>query len=155
VEGEALVEEVVPLRVGSLFTGVGGMDLGLECAGMEVAWQVEIDPYCRQVLKHRWPGVTRYEDVMHVGSEELEPVDLICGGFPCQDVSVAGRREGLAGERSGLFHELMRIARALAPHWLLTHRERPWPSVVERRTGHGSRPRVAGRGRVWVRLPRA
>ena len=119
MEGEALVEEVVPLRVGSLFTGVGGMDLGLECAGMEVAWQVEINPYCRQVLKHRWPGVTRYEDVMHVGSEELEPVDLICGGFPCQDVSVAGRREGLAGERSGLFHELMRIARALAPHWLL------------------------------------
>jgi len=76
------------ITVGSLFSGIGGLDLGLERAGMQVKWQVEKDPYCLKVLAKHWPNVKRYEDVCAVG-EELEPVDLICGGFPCQPFSTA------------------------------------------------------------------
>ena len=80
------------LRVGSLFSGIGGLDLGLERAGMEIRWQVEIDSFCQKVLAKHWPNVTRYGDVKEVTGRELESVDLICGGFPCQPVSVAGKR---------------------------------------------------------------
>lgn len=107
------------MKVGSLFSGVGGFDLGLERAGMRVLWQVEIDPQARAVLRKHWPDVDLHEDVRDVGRHNLEPVDLICGGFPCQDLSVAGRRAGLAGERSGLFYEFMRIVDELAPRWVL------------------------------------
>ncbi len=148
------------MLVGSTFSGVGGLDLGLERAGMEVAFQCEIDARRRAVLERHWPGVRRYNDVRELadlieqsaqpeqqhgaggvraeptrrgagdggarsgegasGREESElRVDLICGGFPCQDLSVAGRRAGLSGERSGLFWELVRILGALRPEWLL------------------------------------
>src|SRR5690606_26245866 len=106
-------------KVGSLFSGVGGFDMGLEAAGMRVAWQVEIDPQARAVLRKHWPDVDLHEDVRNVGSANLAPVDLICGGFPCQDLSVAGRRAGLAGERSGLWWEVHRILGELAPRWVL------------------------------------
>ena len=115
---------------GSLFSGVGGMDLGLEWAGWECRWQVEIDDWRRQVLTRHWPEVPKWKDVRDVphapfASESVErerrqiAVDLICGGFPCQDLSVAGQRRGLAGDRSGLFFEFARIAGELKPHWLL------------------------------------
>ncbi len=107
------------MRVGSLFSGIGGMDLGLERAGMRVAWQVEIDQNCQRVLRHHWPEVARYGDVREVRGQDLEPIDLLVGGFPCQDVSAAGRRAGLVGERSGLFYEFVRIAAELAPAWIL------------------------------------
>lgn len=107
------------LTVGSLFAGVGGFDLGLECAGWTTAWQVEIDDQARQVLRRHFPKAKRYEDVREVGGSNLAPVDLICGGFPCQDLSVAGRREGLAGDRSGLFFEFMRVVGEIAPRWVL------------------------------------
>jgi len=107
------------MRFGSLFAGIGGFDLGLERAGMECAWQVEIDPWCRQVLAKHWPDVPRYEDVRDVGRDNLEPVDLVCGGFPCQDLSVAGRREGLDGERSGLWFEYHRILEEIRPDWVV------------------------------------
>jgi len=67
---------------GSLFAGIGGMDLGLERAGMECRWQVEIDDYCNKVLAKHWPNVPRFRDVCEVGVSNLEPVDLIAGGFP-------------------------------------------------------------------------
>ena len=105
--------------VGSLFSGIGGFDRGLELAGWEVQWQVENDKFCNQILERHWPGVTRYGDITAVNTDQLSPVDLLCGGFPCQDLSVAGRREGLAGERSSLFFEFARIAGALAPRWIL------------------------------------
>lgn len=107
------------VRFGSLFSGIGGFDLGLERAGMECAWQVEIDPKAREVLRRHWPTVPRHEDVTKIGGDTLGAVDLICGGFPCQDLSVAGRRAGLAGERSGLFYQFMRIVGEIAPRWVL------------------------------------
>ena len=76
--------------VGSLFSGIGGLDLGLERADWEVRWQVENNEYCDQVLENHWPHVTRYGDIQTVDPGELERVDLICGGFPCQELSVAG-----------------------------------------------------------------
>jgi len=93
--------------------------LGLERAGMACQWQVEIDPFCQKVLAKHWPDVRRYGDVRTVGRHNLEPVDLICGGFPCQDVSVAGKRQGLAGERSGLWYEFHRVLEELRPQWVV------------------------------------
>jgi len=107
------------VKVGSLFSGVGGFDLGLESAGHEVVWQVEFDKQCRSVLRRHWPKAQLHEDVNDVGSDELARVDLICGGFPCQDLSVAGKREGLAGERSGLWWQFHRIIGELTPRWVL------------------------------------
>ena len=109
----------VSLTFGSLFAGIGGMDLGLERAGMTCRWQVEIDPFCRRVLAKHWPDVARYEDVRDVGAHNLEPVDLIAGGFPCQDISNAGKRAGIDGERSGLWSEYARIIRELRPRYVL------------------------------------
>lgn len=107
------------MTFGSLFAGIGGFDLGLERADMECMWQVEIEDFPRRVLEAHWPGLYRPLDVCDVGGETLEPVGLICGGFPCQDLSVAGKRAGLAGERSGLFYEFARIIDELAPRWVL------------------------------------
>ena len=106
------------LSVGSLFSGIGGLDLGLERTGMEVRWQVEIDKAAQSVLRRHWPDTALYDDVTALGGD-IERVDLICGGFPCQDLSVAGRRAGLAGERSGLFYEFMRVVGELSPTWVL------------------------------------
>lgn len=107
------------MTFGSLFSGIGGMDLGLERAGMVCKWQVEIDPFCRRVLTKHWPEVPKYEDVRTVG-RELERVDLIAGGFPCQDLSVAGKRRGIQeGTRSGLWAEFHRIIGDLRPRFVL------------------------------------
>ena len=107
------------MTFGSLFSGIGGIDLGLERAGMTCAWQVEIDPWCRQVLTKHWPNVRRYEDVSAVGGDTLEPVDVIAGGFPCQDVSVAGQRAGIQdGTRSGRWSEFHRIICELRPRYV-------------------------------------
>jgi len=107
------------LTFGSLFAGIGGIDLGLERAGMECRWQVEIDPFCQKVLAKHWPDVRRYEDVRKVGAHNLESVDLIAGGFPCQDISNAGRREGIKGKRSGLWFEMLRVICELRPEYIL------------------------------------
>ena len=107
------------MRFGSLFAGIGGFDLGLERSGMQCAWQVEIDPFCRQVLAKHWPDVPRYEDVRDVGRRNLEWVDVITGGFPCQDISNAGKREGIEGERSGLWTEFARIICELRPRYVI------------------------------------
>ena len=106
-----------PLTFGSLFSGIGGMDLGLERAGMKCRWQAEIEPYCRRVLVERFPGVRLYGDI--AGITELERVDVIAGGFPCQDISFAGNGAGLAGERSGLWYEFARIIRLVRPRFVI------------------------------------
>lgn len=105
------------MKIGSLFSGIGGLELGLERAGLgEVAWQVEIDPWCRDVLALHWPNADRsVHDVTRAGRATLTPVDVLCGGFPCQDVSSAGLGAGLAGRRSGLWFEFARVVRELGP----------------------------------------
>jgi len=109
-----------PLTFGSLFAGIGGFDLGLERAGMRCEWQVEIDPYARAVLAKHWPDVRRHEDVRTFPPPEGEwGVDVICGGFPCQDISVAGKGAGLAGARSGLWYEYARIIGELRPRYVI------------------------------------
>ena len=105
----------LPITVGSLFSGIGGFDLGVERAGCRVAWQVEIDPWCRNILAKHWPDLPRYEDVREVGAHNLDPVDWIVGGFPCQDISTSGRQDGLEGARSGLWWEFHRIIGELRP----------------------------------------
>jgi DNA (cytosine-5)-methyltransferase 1 len=104
-----------PLRYLSLFSGIGGFDLGFDRAGMVCAGQVEFDEKARAVLAKHWPDVPRLNDVREVNGDEFGSIDLICGGFPCQDVSVAGRRAGLAGERSGLWHEFHRLIDRVKP----------------------------------------
>jgi DNA (cytosine-5)-methyltransferase 1 len=108
-----------PLTFGSLFAGIGGMDLGLERAGMECKWQVEIDSFCQKVLEKHWPNVKRYGDITKLDGSELGPVDLICGGFPCQDISNAGSGLGLVGRRSGLWYEMLRIISILRPRFVI------------------------------------
>jgi DNA (cytosine-5)-methyltransferase 1 len=108
------------LTIGSLFSGIGGLELGLEMAGLgETLWQVERDPYCRSVLAKHWPSAERFDDVCKVGATELVPVDLICGGFPCQDVSSAGKKVGLGGSRSGLWSEFRRVVTELKPSFVV------------------------------------
>ena len=106
---------VMPLSFGSLFAGIGGFDLGFERAGMVCKWQVEIDEYANRVLAKNWPDVRRWPDVRTWPQPDTERVDVICGGFPCQDISPAGNRKGIDGERSGLFFDLARVVRELRP----------------------------------------
>jgi len=112
------------LNVLSLFAGIGGLELGLERAGMTVVGQVEIDDYCRRVLAKHWPNVPRHDDVRTATewwlSTERPTVDVICGGFPCQDISIAGRRAGIIdGERSSLWTYLAHTVRVLRPRYML------------------------------------
>jgi DNA (cytosine-5)-methyltransferase 1 len=104
------------LTIGSLFSGIGGLELGLEWAGLgPVVWQVEKDEYCRRVLAKHWPDATRYEDVRDVGRANLVPVDVICGGFPCQDISVAGSGPVIVESDHDFWIEFARIVRELRP----------------------------------------
>ncbi len=109
----------MPLTFGELFAGIGGFSLGLERAGMVCKWQVEIDPYARAVLTKHWPEVPKHEDVRTFPPQGEYAVDVICGGFPCQDISVAGKGAGLAGARSGLWGEFARIIGELRPRYVV------------------------------------
>ena len=109
------------ITVGELFAGIGGIGLGLEMTGgFEVKWQVEKDAYATRVLEKNWPDVTRWDDVCTFPPADGNwKVDMITGGFPCQDLSFSGKGAGLNGERSGLFYEIVRIASRLRPRYLL------------------------------------
>lgn len=107
------------LTVGSLFSGIGGLELGLELTGgFKTIWQVEIDDYANRVLERHWPGVSRYRDIRECGAHNLERVDLICGGFPCQPHSVAGKRQASKDERD-LWGEFYRIICEVRPRWVV------------------------------------
>lgn len=103
--------------VGSLFSGIGGLDLGLERAGWDVQWQVENNDFCNCVLKKHWPDVKRFGDIKTL-DDKVGAVDLVCGGFPCQPVSVAGRRKGQEDAR-WLWPEFTRILGLVRPRLIL------------------------------------
>ena len=106
------------MTFGSLFSGIGGIDLGLERAGMECLWQVEIDPFCQRVLAKHWPDVPKHGDIKKLTGEELGHVDLIAGGFPCQPVSLAGKRLAQDDPR-WLWPDFARILRVVRPRYAL------------------------------------
>lgn len=111
-------------RVLDLFSGIGGFSLGLErTGGFQTVAFCEIDPYCRRVLRKHWPDVPQYEDVRTLTAERLAAdgidADVICGGFPCQDISVAGKGAGIEGERSGLWSEYARIIGEIRPKFVI------------------------------------
>jgi DNA (cytosine-5)-methyltransferase 1 len=111
-------------RVLDLFSGIGGFSLGLERAGgFRTEAFCEIEPYCRQELEKNWPGVRCYDDVRELTAERLSSdgitVDVIAGGFPCQDISGAGKKAGISGSRSGLWSEYARLVRELQPKFVI------------------------------------
>jgi DNA (cytosine-5)-methyltransferase 1 len=99
------------MKVGSLFSGVGGLDLGFERQGFSISWACDKEKSCRKILAKHFSTTTIYEDVRTIDPLKASPVDVVIGGFPCQDLSTGGQRKGLAGERSGLFYEFIRIVR--------------------------------------------
>jgi DNA (cytosine-5)-methyltransferase 1 len=112
------------LRVLDLFSGIGGFSIGLErTGGFETVAFCEIEPFPRRVLAKHWPGVPCYHDVRELTAERLAAdgigVDAICGGFPCQDISLAGKGAGMDGERSGLWSEYARLIGELRPRYVI------------------------------------
>jgi DNA (cytosine-5)-methyltransferase 1 len=108
---------MTPLTVGSTFTGVGGADIGFEQAGFTISWQCELDAWKRTILASHWPDVQIFDDITTM--LDPPPVDILIGGFPCQDLSVAGQRKGFTGERSILAFEFLRLAESIRPRWLV------------------------------------
>lgn len=106
----------MPLLYGSLFSGIGGIDLGFDRAGLECAWQVEIDPFARKVLEKHWPEVPKHDDIR---TFKPTPVDVVCGGFPCKQTStgaaMTGNRNGLEGKDSSLWWEMLRVVEEIKP----------------------------------------
>jgi len=108
------------VNVLDLFSGIGGFSLGLERAGMKTVAFCEVDKKCQQVLKKHWADVPIFNDVTTLSSKDLhETIDLICGGFPCQDISLAGKGAGLAGERSGLWWQFHRLIKEIKPKYVI------------------------------------
>lgn len=116
------------MNVLDLFSGIGGFSLGLERAGFKTVAFCEIDPFCQQVLAKNWPGVPIFDDIRRLKGSHLigrvngslvTAVDVICGGFPCQDISSAGYKAGIGGKRSGLWKEYHRLIRELRPRFVI------------------------------------
>jgi DNA (cytosine-5)-methyltransferase 1 len=109
------------LKIGSLFSGYGGLDIGLmNVVDSEVVWHVEFDKAPSKILGHHWPDVPNYGDIRNIDWSQVEPVDILTGGFPCQDVSLAGARRGLKdGTRSGLWYEFVRAIEELSPRMVV------------------------------------
>lgn len=124
-------------RVLDLFSGIGGFSLGLErTGGFKTVAFCEIEPFCRRVLAKHWPEVPCYDDVRSLTAERLAAdgieIDVICGGFPCQDISVAGKRVGIGGERSGLWFEYARLIGELRPRFAIVENT---PGLLDRGMG--------------------
>jgi DNA (cytosine-5)-methyltransferase 1 len=108
------------LKTLDLFSGIGGFSLGLErTGGFETVSFCEIDKFCKKVLAKHWPNVPCHDDITKLTGSMVGEIDVICGGFPCQDISVAGRGAGIDGERSGLWGEYARIIRELRPRYVI------------------------------------
>ena len=107
------------MKVLDLFSGIGGFSLGLEAAGMKTVAFCERELFCQAVLKKHWPDVPCHDDVKTLDGSMYEGIDVVCGGFPCQDISLAGKGAGLAGERSGLWFEYRRIVKEARPRYVI------------------------------------
>jgi len=105
------------ITIGSLFSGIGGFELGLERAipNAKTIWQVEQNEFCRKILEQHWADAKIYDDVRNITKDNVERVDILCGGFPCQDLSIAGKGKGINAEKSGLWWEMHRIINELQP----------------------------------------
>ena len=134
------VELAAAMTMGSLFDGIGGFPLGAARYGIKTIWASEIEPFPMEVTKRRFPSMDHKGDITKLSGKLLFPVDIICGGSPCQDLSVAGARAGLSGARSGLFMEQIRIIKEMRT----AERERG-------RTGVQIRPRYM----AWENVPGA
>lgn len=112
-------EDGCALTVGSLFSGIGGLDLGFERAGFEIAWQCEKDSYCQKVLNKHWPNTPCYDNIedLHRADGPKPDADILIGGFPCQDISQLGERDGLDGDSSSLWWEYHRLIRLVRPRY--------------------------------------
>ena len=144
------------MNVLSLFSGVGGFDLGLENAGMKTIYQCEWDKHANTILERHWPTVPRWGDISTLTAKEIlrhgTPPDVVAWGSPCQDLSVAGKRAGLEGERSGLFHEGIRIINELRKE---TNNEYPKISIWENVAGALSSNRGADFGVIIDEMAKA
>lgn len=158
-----------------LFSGIGGLSLGLHWAGMRTVGFCEPDPFCRGVLARHWPEVPIYDDIRVLSADRLRRdrvwPDLICGGFPCQDASLAGRGAGIGGARTGLWAEMVRIIAECRPRWVVVEnvpglRSRGADRVLDEleALGYASWPLVVGavhagaphrRRRLWLLARRA
>lgn len=108
------------MNVLDLFSGIGGFSLGLERAGFKTVAFCEQDKFCQQVLRKHWPSVPIYGDVRELTVHDITtPIDVICGGFPCQDISRIGKKAGIHAERSGLWSEIIRCIRTFRPRYVL------------------------------------
>ena len=108
------------MNVASFFSGIGGIDIGLENAGMNVVFQCEVNAFCQKILHQHWPNIRLEGDINAVSAENVPDAELWCGGFPCQDLSLAnqGKRRGLAGARSGLFYKFAELVSVARPRWI-------------------------------------
>ena len=108
-------------KVTSFFSGIGGFDHGLELSGMQVVCQSEINSYSRKVLQKHWKNVKLLGDINNIESDDIPESNVWCGGFPCQDLSLAnqGKRKGLAGNRSGLFYKMAELINDKKPKWVI------------------------------------
>lgn len=102
---------------GSLFSGIGGFETGAEWVGIETLWNCEIEPFQRSILKKHFPNTKQYEDIKELSNPGY--VDIISGGFPCQDISIAGKGVGITGSRSGLWSEMHRVIREVRPRYVI------------------------------------
>jgi len=103
------------MKVGSLFSGIGGIELGFEQAGFETEWFVECEPYAQTILRKHFPNTTIYDDVTNLDFKTIPQVDILTGGFPCQDISNAGKRVGIEGSRSSLWKYYFEAIRTIRP----------------------------------------
>lgn len=125
---------------GSLFSGIDGFALSAKWAGFTTVFQCEIDPFCISVLRKHWPRIVRFGDIKRV--KEIEPVTVLSGGFPCQDISTAGRLAGMNAKRSGLWKQMVRVVAIGLPTWVVFENVyqtwRRWVPVVREALGeHG------------------
>jgi DNA (cytosine-5)-methyltransferase 1 len=137
---------------GSLFTGVGGIDLGFDLVGLQCCFQIEIEKNCLQTLQYHWPNVKKMGDITNVKGHELPQVDIISFGSPCQDLSTAGDKTGLKGESSKIFYEAIRIIKEMRQ---ATNGQYPKWSLWENVTGALSSNRGADFGQVLHEMDEA